>query len=44
MAGIKPLPEGIDAESLSQQLQSELPSGYTPVYINQLTLLMLPAI
>lgn len=39
MAGIKPLPEGIDAESLSQQLQSELPSGYTPVYINQLTLL-----
>lgn len=27
MAGIKPLPEGIDAESLSQQLQSGLPSG-----------------
>ena len=39
MAGIKPLPEGIDAESLSQQLQSGLPSGYTPVYLNQLTLL-----
>lgn len=39
MAGIKPLPEGIDAESLSQQLQSGLPSGYAPVYLNQLTLL-----
>ena len=39
MAGIKPLPEGIDIESLSQQLLSGLPSGYTPAYINQLTLL-----
>ena len=34
-----PLPEGIDVESLSQQLQTGLPAGYTPAYINQLTLL-----
>lgn len=39
MAGIKPLPEGIDTESLRQQLMTGLPSGYTPAYINQLTLL-----
>ena len=39
MAGIKPLPEGIDAESLRQQLLSGLPAGYTPVYTSQLTLL-----
>ena len=39
MAGIKPLPEGIDTGSLRQQLMTGLPSGYTPAYINQLTLL-----
>jgi murein L,D-transpeptidase YcbB/YkuD len=39
MAGIKPLPAGVDTVALHQQLQSELPSGYTPAYINQLTLL-----
>ncbi|MBL5897464.1 L,D-transpeptidase [Lelliottia amnigena] len=39
MAGIKPLPAGVDTAALHQQLQSELPSGYTPAYISQLTLL-----
>ncbi|VFS44753.1 ErfK/YbiS/YcfS/YnhG family protein [Enterobacter cancerogenus] len=39
MAGIRPLPEGIDTGSLRQQLMTGLPSGYTPAYINQLTLL-----
>lgn len=38
MAGIKPLPEGIDIESLSQQ-PSRVAVSYTPAYINQLTLL-----
>lgn len=39
MAGIKPLPASVDTAALHQQLQSELPSGYTPAYISQLTLL-----
>ena len=33
MAGIKPLPEGIDTESLRQQLMTGLPSGlYSCLY------------
>ena len=39
MAGIRPLPEGIDAGALRQQLLTGLPAGYTPAYINQLALL-----
>ena len=39
MAGIQPLPEGISAEKARAELQSQLPSGYTPVYLNQLELL-----
>ncbi len=39
MAGIKPLPANVDTQALRQQLQSGLPSGYTPAYLNQLTLL-----
>lgn len=39
MAGIKPLPEGINLDTLQQQLLTGLPSGYKPAYINQLTLL-----
>ncbi|HAT8012280.1 L,D-transpeptidase [Citrobacter rodentium] len=39
MAGIKPLPEGIDIGSVRQQLLTGLPSGYTPAYMDQLTLL-----
>uniref|UniRef100_UPI003A93B812 L,D-transpeptidase n=1 Tax=Enterobacter sp. TaxID=42895 RepID=UPI003A93B812 len=39
MAGIKPLPEGINLDTLQQQLLAGLPSGYKPAYINQLTLL-----
>ncbi|EIC1021044.1 L,D-transpeptidase, partial [Salmonella enterica subsp. enterica serovar Typhimurium] len=39
MAGIQPLPEGVSAEKVRADLQSQLPSGYTPVYMSQLTLL-----
>lgn len=39
MAGIQLLPEGISAEKARAELQSQLPSGYTPVYLNQLELL-----
>ncbi|MRS91414.1 L,D-transpeptidase [Enterobacteriaceae bacterium RIT714] len=39
MAGIQPLPADVNTETLRQQLQSGLPSGYSPVYLNQLTLL-----
>lgn len=39
MAGIKSLPADFNTEALRQQLQSELPAGYTPAYISQLTLL-----
>ncbi|VEA04395.1 L,D-transpeptidase YcbB [Salmonella enterica subsp. salamae] len=39
LAGIQPLPEGISAEKVRADLQSQLPSGYTPVYMSQLTLL-----
>ena len=39
MAGIKTLPGDVDTQAVRQQLQSGLPSGYTPAYLNQLTLL-----
>lgn len=39
MAGIKTLPADVDTQALRQQLQSGLPSGYTPAYLNQLTLI-----
>lgn len=39
MAGIKQLPADVDTQALRQQLQSGLPSGYTPAYLNQLTLI-----
>jgi murein L,D-transpeptidase YcbB/YkuD len=39
MAGITPLPADINPQALRDRLQSTLPSGYTPVYLNQLTLL-----
>lgn len=38
MAGIQPLPEGA-ADKARAEIQSQLPSGYTPVYMNQLELL-----
>ena len=39
MAGIKMPPADVDTQAVRQQLQSGLPSGYTPAYLNQLTLL-----
>lgn len=39
MAGIKQLPADVDTQALRQQLLSGLPSGYTPAYLNQLTLI-----
>lgn len=39
MAGIRPLPADVDAPQRRQQLLSALPAGYTPAYLNQLTLL-----
>ncbi|POT57899.1 L,D-transpeptidase [Citrobacter amalonaticus] len=38
MAGLQPLAEGA-AEKARAELQAQLPSGYTPVYMNQLELL-----
>ncbi|MEB0948842.1 L,D-transpeptidase [Citrobacter sedlakii] len=38
MAGLQPLPEGA-TEKARAELQSRLPAGYTPVYMNQLELL-----
>ncbi|EPK7282796.1 TPA: L,D-transpeptidase [Citrobacter farmeri] len=38
MAGLQPLPEGA-VEKARAELQSQLPSGYMPVYMNQLELL-----
>ncbi|STI67100.1 Putative amidase [Escherichia coli] len=38
MAGILPLPEGA-AEKARTQIESQLPAGYKPVYLNQLQLL-----
>ena len=39
MAGILPLPADVSAEQRREQLLSALPAGYSPVYLNQLTLL-----
>ena len=39
MAGIRPLPADVSAEQRREQLLSALPAGYSPVYLNQLTLL-----
>ncbi|MDI3359690.1 L,D-transpeptidase [Lelliottia sp. V89_10] len=39
MAGIKQLPADVDTQALRQQLQTGLPAGYTPAYLNQLTLI-----
>ncbi|QBF88420.1 L,D-transpeptidase [Leclercia adecarboxylata] len=39
MAGIRPLPADVSAEQRREQLLSTLPAGYSPVYLNQLTLL-----
>ncbi|EFQ9239058.1 L,D-transpeptidase [Salmonella enterica] len=39
LAGIQPLPEGASAGKIRADLQSQLPSGYTPVYMSQLALL-----
>ncbi|MDR9892312.1 L,D-transpeptidase [Pseudenterobacter timonensis] len=39
MAGIKPLPADFNTDTLRQTLMNGLPAGYTPAYINQLTLL-----
>ncbi|MDK9607296.1 L,D-transpeptidase [Lelliottia wanjuensis] len=39
MAGIKQLPVDVDTQALRQQLQTGLPAGYTPAYLNQLTLI-----
>lgn len=39
MAGIQPLPEGVSVDSARAELQSQLPAGFTPVYMSQLELL-----
>ncbi|SQI25849.1 L,D-transpeptidase YcbB [Salmonella enterica subsp. arizonae] len=39
LAGIQPLQEGVSAEKVRADIRSQLPSGYTPVYMSQLTLL-----
>ncbi|EQA8864734.1 L,D-transpeptidase [Citrobacter braakii] len=39
MAGIQPLPEGVSVDKARAELQSQLPAGFTPVYISQLELL-----
>lgn len=39
MAGIQPLPEGVSVDNARAELQSQLPAGYTPVYMSQLELL-----
>lgn len=39
MAGIQPLPEGMSADKARAELQSQLPAGFTPVYMSQLELL-----
>ncbi|HEO1688974.1 TPA: L,D-transpeptidase [Citrobacter freundii] len=39
MAGIQPLPEGVSVDQARAELQSQLPAGYTPVYMSQLELL-----
>lgn len=39
MAGIQPLPEGVSVDKARAELQSQLPPGFTPVYMSQLELL-----
>lgn len=39
MAGIQPLPEGMSVDKARAELQSQLPAGFTPVYMSQLELL-----
>ncbi|MCK2152031.1 L,D-transpeptidase [Citrobacter braakii] len=39
MAGIQPLPEGVSVDKARAELQSQLPAGFTPVYMSQLELL-----
>lgn len=39
MAGIQPLPADTNTAQLRQELLANLPAGYTPAYVNQLTLL-----
>ncbi|MCU6664337.1 L,D-transpeptidase [Silvania hatchlandensis] len=39
MAGIQPLPADVNAQQRRQELLAALPAGYTPAYLNQLTLL-----
>jgi murein L,D-transpeptidase YcbB/YkuD len=39
MAGIQPLPEGVSVDNARAELQSQLPAGFTPVYMSQLELL-----
>ncbi|WP_069323256.1 L,D-transpeptidase [Citrobacter sp. CFSAN044567] len=39
MAGIQPLPEGMSVDKARADLQSQLPAGFTPVYMSQLELL-----
>ncbi|MDM3380493.1 L,D-transpeptidase [Citrobacter sp. Cb003] len=39
MAGIQPLPEGVSIDKARAELQSQLPAGFTPVYMSQLELL-----
>ncbi|MCU6186075.1 L,D-transpeptidase [Citrobacter cronae] len=36
MAGIQPLPEGMSVDKARADLQSQLPAGFTPVYMSQL--------
>ncbi|HDS3407092.1 L,D-transpeptidase [Citrobacter freundii] len=39
MAGIQPLPQGLSVDQARAELQSQLPAGFTPVYMSQLELL-----
>lgn len=39
MAGFQPLPEGMSVDKARAELQSQLPAGFTPVYMSQLELL-----
>lgn len=39
MAGIQPLPEGVSVDKARTEIHSQLPAGYTPVYMSQLELL-----
>lgn len=39
MAGIQLLPEGVSVDKARAELQSQLPAGFTPVYMSQLELL-----